>query len=131
MIQELQVRGRNPVTVKNDAWVHDAEVPAAQDIPCFPHPAHSPKLNAIEHVRSILERRAEETRPAAGTRRELIPHVEEEWALVPMEQDNTACEPVGEHRIHMDMLLVTSTEIQPFLCMKTSSHRYRRMPPWG
>ena len=56
-------------------------------ITCFPHPAHSPDLNVIENIWS---------NPQAAwggkTRRELI---EEERALIPIEQVNHTCESIG------------------------------------
>ena len=87
------------MVVENGARPHDGEVPARirteLGITCFPHPAHSPDLNAIENVWSILKRRVEEQRPAARMRAELIRHVEEAWLAIPMWQVNNACESIG------------------------------------
>ena len=94
-VEALQSMGRNPVVVEDGAKPHDGEVPErvrqALNIVRFPHPAHSPDLNAIENVWSILKRRVEARRPVARSRSELETQVMEEWALIPMEDINAAC----------------------------------------
>lgn len=102
MVLELRRRGRQPVVVEDNARPHDGEVPKRirqqLGITRFPHPKHSPDLNAIENCWSILKRRIEARRPAAKTRDELIIQIHEEWALVPMEVVNASCESI-ERRV--------------------------------
>jgi len=52
-------------------------------------------LNAIENVWTVLKQCIEARRPVAKSRAELIVHVEEEWALIPMEVVNSACESIA------------------------------------
>ena len=98
MVLELQRRGRHPVVVEDNARPHDGEVPERirqqLGLTRFPHPKHSPDLNAIENCRSVLKRRIEARRPASNTRDELIVHIHEEWALIPMEVENASCESI-------------------------------------
>lgn len=99
MIQELRSQGRNPVLVEDGARPHNAEIPERirqqYGILRFPHPAHSPDLNAIENVWSVLKRQVEARRPVAKDRNELIVHVCEEWAVIPMEVVNEAVESIA------------------------------------
>lgn len=96
MILELHRQGRSPVPVEDGARPHDGEVPERMrqqhDIPRFPHPAHSPDLNAIENVWLVLKRRGEARRPVAKNREELTGNFHEEWALIPMAVVNEAVE---------------------------------------
>ena len=67
MVKELRNRGRHPVVVEDNARDHDGEVPGRM-------------------------------RTQLGITRfsgELIAHVNEEWALIPMDEVNKACEGIA------------------------------------
>ena len=99
MMLELRGQGRSPVVAEDGASPHGGQVPERVrqqlGIQRFPQPAHSPDLNAIENVWTVLKQCVEARRPVAKSRAELIVHVEEEWALIPMEVVNSACESIA------------------------------------
>jgi len=99
MFIDMRAMGRNPVVVEDGAAPHNGEIPERirqqLGIRRFFHPAHSPDLNAIENVWAVLKQRIEARRPMARTRDESIVHIEEEWARIPMDVVNHACESIA------------------------------------